>query len=89
MTLHKLSQISRGSGIKALSAFNGRVLCHNYSSEKHEHLKDREVIDIWADMEIVKSVFGNWSRPRLCVYLSGGVEANLYFESKKIAEGEL
>jgi hypothetical protein len=68
MNLKELSEMTE-TKIKVLDARDGKVLCHAYKSNKHTDLSDRVVIRFWADMQVVKSVFGDYARPIICAYV--------------------
>ena len=75
------------SDMYVLSGFNGKVLARPYRASKHfETIGKRIVIDMWAELKVIKNVFGNTARPIICVYVDGSVE---YEERvKKLSEEE-
>lgn len=63
------------SELKVLSAFNGKVLCHNFNPKKHESIADREVNTVWAEIKVSPNYsFGNYAKPIICVYVDGRKE---------------
>lgn len=68
MTLKELSEMTE-TKIKVLDARDGKILCHAYKSNKHTNLSNRVVYRFWADMLVIKSVFGDYARPILCAYV--------------------
>lgn len=71
MTLRELYEgVQIQSQLKVLSGRTGRVLAYNLDPTKHAHLDRKRVLDIWAELEITDSGFGNYCRPRMCCYVS-------------------
>lgn len=68
MDLKELSEMTE-TKIKVLDARSGKVLCHAYDPNKHTDLSDRDVRIFWADIQVVKSVFGDYARPIICAYV--------------------
>ena len=63
------------SELKVLSAFNGKVLCHNFNLKKHESIADREVSSVWAEIKVSANLsFSNYAKPIICVYVDGRKE---------------
>lgn len=59
------------STLKVMSAFNGKVLCHNFNPEKHEEIGNRRVECVFADIVVRESGFGHYASPVMCVYANG------------------
>lgn len=59
------------STLKVMSAFNGKVLCHNFNSEKHKAIGERSVCAVWADILVRDAGFGHYASPIMCVYADG------------------
>ena len=75
LTLLQLYHMSH-SPIKVMSGYNGKVLCNRFDEKKHQHLAEREVIAVWAEIVATKAIaYDNIARPQLCVYLHGKEEA--------------
>ena len=78
MTVNELySELEIQSPMKILSAYNGRVLCHDFKPEKEEHKKlgERKLLDIWAEMRVIQnSGFGNRVDVILCAFVDGSQE---------------
>ncbi len=62
------------SPLKVLSAYNGKVLCFAFDKKKHLEIAEREILDVWADITVTNSVFGNYARPIMCCYVEGHQE---------------
>lgn len=73
MTVIELSEITH-TPLKVLSARTGKVMCHAFNKEKHAQLAGREVLSVWAELEITDSGFGNYCRPIMKVYAVDRVE---------------
>lgn len=74
MTVNEFAKICN-SPLKVLSAYNGKVLCYQFNPDKHAEIGKREISDcVWAEMNVVKSPFGNYARPIMCCYVNGSVE---------------
>lgn len=59
------------STLKVMSAFNGKVLCHNFNPEKHKEIGERCVHAVWADIAVRETGFEHYARPIMCVYADG------------------
>lgn len=59
------------STLKVMSAFNGKVLCHNFNPEKHKEIGERRVSTVWADILVRDTGFGHYASPIMCVYADG------------------
>ena len=75
------------SKIKVISGYNGKVLCFRFQPEKHSAIGKRELLTVWAELEVINSGFGNCCQPILCVYVDGHEE--LAKESAKEVEAKL
>ena len=62
------------SKLRVISAYNGKILCYSYDPKKHTEIGERELLDIWADMQVTDSGFGNYALPVLCCFASGTKE---------------
>lgn len=72
MTVAELfDKCSVQSQMKVMSAYNGKVLCHRFNPEKHKDIGERAVYAVWADVNVVKSGFGGYVVPIMCVYANG------------------
>ena len=61
------------SVLKVLSGRNGRVFTAHYKPEKHEKtVGKREILAVWAELQITDSGFGNYCRPIMCCYVKHG-----------------
>lgn len=69
MTVAELANVCK-SQLKVMSAYNGRVFCHDFNKDKHGKYADREVLSVWADMCITDSGFRRYALPIMCVYVS-------------------
>lgn len=80
MTVREFSDLCH-SKIKVMSAYNGKILCKTFNSEKHTEIGEREVISIWCEIEATKpSGYYNIALPVMCVYANGAKE---YYEANK------
>lgn len=73
MKVAELAQVAQTS-MKVMSAYNGKVLCQRFDPKKHKAIGEREVASVWADLVILKDVFGNQAKPIICVYADGTEE---------------
>lgn len=73
MTVLEFTKICK-SPLRCISAYNGKILCHQFKAEKHTEIGEREILDVWADIQVTNSVFGNYARPILCCYVNGSKE---------------
>lgn len=71
MTLRELYEgVQIRLRLKVLSGRTGKVLAYNFDQTKHAQLDRRKVYDIWAELEITDSGFGNYCRPIMVCYVS-------------------
>ncbi len=71
MTLKELyDAVGIRSPLKVLSSRTGKVLARNFNAKTHAHLEHKKVYDIWAELEITDSGFGNYCRPIMVCYVS-------------------
>ena len=76
------------SDIKVLSAYNGKVLCKRFDSQKHENIGAREVVSFWSEVRTTNSLsFGNIAIHVVCVYVHGAEEYRAE-RAKKDGAGE-
>ena len=73
MTVQELFDVSE-SRIKVMSGYNGKILCHEYSPDKHKVLSEREVVAVWSEMKVIASVYGNYAKAIMSVYVNGKEE---------------
>lgn len=72
MTLFELSEKCKVASIlKVMSAYNGKVLCHNFNPNKHKEIGERRVASVWAEIMVKNSGFDSYARPIICVYVDG------------------
>ena len=84
MTVSEFHKHYCHSELKVLSAFNGKVLCHNFNPKKHESIADREVSSVWAEIKVSANLsFSNYAKPIICVYVDGRKE----YEEEKAKGG--
>lgn len=58
------------SKLRVYHGGNGKILCYGYVPEKHEgKIGGKEILSLWADMEVTESGFGHYAYPYLCVYV--------------------
>lgn len=72
MTVKELyGSVGVSSGLKVIDGETGKILCYRYNviSPKHEKIGRREILHLWADIEVTDDGFGNYARPYLCVYV--------------------
>lgn len=81
MTVQELFDVCE-SPIKVKSAYNDKVLCYEYSPDKHGKLCRRMVVAVWADLENIKSTFGNYAKAKICAYVEGSEEAEKEWKKK-------
>ena len=62
--------VSIKSRLKVLNGRTGRVMACNYRPETHGHLDTKEILAVWADLEITDSGFGDYCRPIMKCYIS-------------------
>lgn len=72
-----VAEFYRGCGcrsvLKVLSGRTGRVLTPHYKTEKHEEtVGKREILFVWAELQVTDSGFGNYCRPIMCCYVKHG-----------------
>ena len=59
------------SVLKVLSARTGKIFTPHYKQEKHaETVGKRELLAVWAELQVINSGFGNYCRPIVCCYIS-------------------
>lgn len=65
------------SVLKVLSARTGKMFTSHYKQEKHaETVGKRELLAVWAELQLINSGFGNYCRPIMCCYASDGGAEN-------------
>lgn len=63
------------SKLRVYHGGNGKILCYDYVPEKHEEkIGEKEILALWADIEVTDSGFGHYAQPYLCVYVGQEVE---------------
>lgn len=63
------------SKLRVYHGGNGKILCYGYVPEKHEgKIGGKEILALWADIEVTDSGFGHYAQPYLCVYVAAGGE---------------
>lgn len=61
------------SALKVLSARTGKVFTPYYKQEKHaESVGKKELLAVWAELQVANSGFGNYCRPIMCCYAGDG-----------------
>ena len=72
MTLKELYEgVPINCRLKVISGRTGRVLAHDYRiSKKKEQLGSKEVLNMWAELEVTDSGFGNYCKPLIACYVS-------------------
>lgn len=78
MTVAELAKVAQGA-MKVMSAYNGKVLCHRFNSERHKEIGEREVSSVWPDLQITQGAFEKCCSPILCVYADGAKECQEAF----------
>lgn len=73
MTVLEFSKICK-SPLRCISAYNGKILCYEFNAKKHTEIGEREICDVWADIQVTDSSFGNYARPIMCVFVNGMAE---------------
>ena len=73
MTVLEFSKMCK-SPLRCISAYNGKILCYQFNAEKHTEIGKRELYDVWADIQVTDSSFGNYARPILCCFVNGSKE---------------
>ena len=69
--LRDLKKLAEYETIKVISSDSGKVLIHNYSEKKHEHLGDLEVTGIFTEIEVCGSRYDkNVARSKLVCWAS-------------------
>lgn len=81
MTVNELSNYCKAD-IKVISGFNDKILCKRFDKDKHIEIGEREVLQIWSELEIHNSIWGNYAESIICVCVHGGKEAKLDYEKK-------
>lgn len=54
--------------LKVMSARTGKVMAHRFDPEKHEKVGKMQICDVWADLIVTDSGFGDYCRPIMCCY---------------------
>ena len=73
MTVLEFSKICK-SPLRCISAYNGKILCYEFNAGKHTEIGERELYDVWADMQVTNCSLGNYARPILCAFVNGAPE---------------
>lgn len=73
MTVFEFSKICK-SPLRLISAYNGKILCYEFNAEKHTEIGKREIYDVWADIRVTNSGFGDYARPIMCAFVNGAAE---------------
>lgn len=61
------------SVLKVISSRTGNVFTPHYKQEKHaETVGKRELLAVWAELQVANSEFGNHCRPIICCYAGDG-----------------
>ena len=61
------------SVLKVLSARTGKMFTPHYKQEKHaETIGKKELLAVWAELQVGNSGFGNHCRPIMCCYAGDG-----------------
>lgn len=61
------------SVLKVISSRTGNVFTPHYKQEKHaETVGKRELLAVWAELQVMNSEFGNHCRPIMCCYAGDG-----------------
>lgn len=68
MTVNELSVLTN-SDIKIKDAKDGKILCHRYRSPNHDHLANREVLAIWAEIDVFNSGYSSTAKAIIFVYV--------------------
>jgi len=70
MIIKELAELTN-SVIKVKDGWDGKVLCYRYQVDKHNHLADREVLGVWAEIDVAKRTHGfdSFAKPIICVYV--------------------
>lgn len=74
--------------IKVMSSYNGKVLCHRFKPEKHKEIGEREVISVWAGLNLINNAFGNYAEPIICCYVDGTKELFAKFNETMGADND-
>lgn len=73
MIVSEFSKICK-SPLRCISAYNGKILCYEFNAKKHTQIGEREVYDVWSDIQVTDCGFGSYARPILCVFVDGRAE---------------
>ena len=60
--------------LKLFSAYNDKLLCKSFNPQKHVELAEREILSIWADVEVTKGANSKMLYPIICAYVNGRIE---------------
>ena len=83
LTVNELSNYFHcKTDIKVISGFNDKILCKRFDKDKHIEIGEREVLEIWSEVEIRNSIWGSYAKSIICVCVHGGKEAKLDYEKK-------
>ena len=77
MTVSELYKgVSLRSDLRVMHAGTGKILCYQYRPDlpKHEKIGRMEILDLWANIQVVDNGFGDYAKPYLCVYVAERVE---------------
>jgi len=69
MTIKELANVTQ-TPIKIKDAHDGKVLCYQYEGYKHNRLDSREVLGVWAEIDVKNGGFDSFARPIICVYVA-------------------
>lgn len=83
MTVQELYKVSR-SHIKIMSGYNGKVLCYQYSPEKHKKLSEREILSIWSEVKVITCSGGDYAKAIISVFVNGSEEYKKEREKKNV-----
>jgi hypothetical protein len=74
MVVKELAEVLKTT-IKIMDARDGRVLCYRYNASKHINLADREILSVWAEIDVHSGGgFHSMARPNICAYVVHGEE---------------
>ena len=72
MTLAEFASLCNTT-VCAKSAFNGKILCYKFESEKHATLGEREVRSVWAEIQTCPHC-RDYAQSIIMVYVDGKPE---------------
>lgn len=77
MTIDELyKSVSLRSDLRVMHAGTGKILCYRYTPDlpKHGKIGQMEILDLWANIQVVNGAFGDYAKPYLCVFAAGREE---------------